>query len=266
MNDTGSTLVAHCGAHKVTRDQLRELPVPEGTKTHQPLSHYGIVEVLEEALTFRYLKVVREEYAVSQDGMKMFGIMELNSEFRGCRFSIGMRNSNDKSMRLALTVGYRVFVCDNMAFSGDFTPLSHKHTSNLQLQDAVSIAVDRIHRSFTPLRKKVETMRDLTLNERTVKLLIYEAFMDRKVKGLPRHLMPLVHDHYFNPKHEAFYPRNLWSLSNAFTSAFKKLSPVKHHIVAYDFGMKRNILRRLPKGNDAETLLDAMLKSKPPGP
>jgi len=26
-----------------------------------------------------------------------------------------------------------------------------------------------------------------------------------------------------------------------------------------------NILRRLPKGNDAETLLDAMLKSKPPG-
>src|SRR6201999_938417 len=26
---------------------------------------------------------------------------------------------------------------------------------------------------------------------------------------------------------------------------FEKLPPVKHHIVAYDFGMKRNILRRL---------------------
>ena len=38
-------------------------------------------------------------------------------------FSIGIRNANDKSMRLALTVGYRVFVCDNMAFNGDFTPL-----------------------------------------------------------------------------------------------------------------------------------------------
>jgi hypothetical protein len=236
MNGTSSVLVAHCGAHKVTRDELRELPVPEGTKTHQPLSHYGIVEVLEEALTFRYLKVVREEYAVSQDGMKMFGIMELNSEFKGCRFSIGMRNSNDKSMRLALTVGYRVFVCDNMAFSGDFTPLSHKHTSNLQLQDAISIAVDRIHRSFEPLRKKVETMRELILTEQTVKLLIYEAFMDRKVKGLPRHLMPLVHDDYFNPKHEAFYPRNLWSLSNAFTSAFKKLSPVKQFEVTARLG------------------------------
>ena len=39
--------------------------------------------------------------------------------------------------------------------------------------------------------------------------------------------MPVVHDLYFAPKHEAFMPRNLWSLSNAFTSAFKKLAPTK---------------------------------------
>jgi Domain of unknown function (DUF932) len=227
MNDTGSILVAHCGARKVTRDELMEIRAPEGTKTHQPISHHEVVQVLEEALTFRYLKVVREEYAVSADGMKVFGIMELNSEFKGCRFAIGMRNSNDKTMRLALTVGYRVFVCDNMAFSGDFTPLSHKHTNNFQLQDAISIAVDRIHRSFAPLRKKVEIMRDLELTENQVRLLIYEAFLDRRIRGLPRQLMPLVHDYYFNPREESFFPRSLWSLSNAFTSAFKKLAPTK---------------------------------------
>src|SRR5258708_38962044 len=118
MNDVGSTLLTHCGARKVTRDELKTIPVPEGTKTHQPLSHYEIVEVLDEALSFRNLSVVKDEYAVSQDGMKMFGVMDLNYRFTDCRFSIGMRNSNDKSMRLALTAGYRCFVCDNMAFSG----------------------------------------------------------------------------------------------------------------------------------------------------
>ncbi len=41
----------------------------------------------------------------------MFGLMELDHEFSGVRFAIGLRNANDKSMRLALTVGYRVFVC-----------------------------------------------------------------------------------------------------------------------------------------------------------
>src|SRR5437868_5588972 len=40
MNDVASTLVAHCGARKVTRGELKELPIPEGTRTHQPLSHY----------------------------------------------------------------------------------------------------------------------------------------------------------------------------------------------------------------------------------
>ena len=144
MNENGSTLMAHCGARKVTRDELREMPLPEATKTHQPLPHFQIVEVLEEALSFRHLRVVKDEYAVSQDGLKMFGVMDLDAAFEGGRFSIGLRNSNDKSMRLALTAGYRVFVCDNMAFSGDFSPLLHKHTSKLNLTDSIAVAVDRI--------------------------------------------------------------------------------------------------------------------------
>jgi hypothetical protein len=61
--------------------------------------------------------------------MKMFGALDLATEMNGCRFSIGVRNSHDKIMRLALTVCYRVFVCSNMAVSGDFTPVLAKHSS-----------------------------------------------------------------------------------------------------------------------------------------
>jgi hypothetical protein len=42
----------------------------------------------------------------------------------------------------------------------------------------------------------------------------------------PRHLDRRIHDLYFNPQHEEFQPRTLWSLSNAFTSAFKELEPI----------------------------------------
>ncbi len=35
-----------------------------------------------------------------------------------------------------------------------------------------------------------------------------------------------MHDLYFNPRCERFQPRTLWSLSNAFTSAFKELDPI----------------------------------------
>lgn len=227
MNDTGSVLVAHCGSQKVTREQLKDLPIPEATRSHQPLSHFEIVEVLDEALSFRSLNICKDEYAVSNDGMKMFGVMDLRFGFDGGRFSIGIRNSNDKSMRLALTAGYRVFVCDNMAFSGDFAPLLHKHTKNLDLSDAISIAVDRIHRGFGQLELRVKEMKELGLTDNDARVLIYRAFLEKSIKGVPRNLMGEVHNLYFNPDHEAFKPRNLWSLSNAFTSAFKLLGPLK---------------------------------------
>jgi hypothetical protein len=35
-----------------------------------------------------------------------------------------------------------------------------------------------------------------------------------------------VHDLYFEPKYEEFRPRTIWSLSNAFSSAFKELDPI----------------------------------------
>src|ERR1043166_5372240 len=101
-----ATLLAHTGTEKITREELRVLPLPAATKTHQPVSHYRIIEALLETLSFRHIQARREEYAVSKDGMKMFGVLDLETEFRGTRFSIGIRNANDKSMRLALTVGY----------------------------------------------------------------------------------------------------------------------------------------------------------------
>src|SRR5438067_1792984 len=149
-------LIAHCGSEKLTRQQLQLIPTPEATQTHQPLAHGTIVEALLETLAFRHIAVLRDEYAVSHDGMKMFGVLDLETTFDGCRFSIGMRNSNDKSMRLAMTVGYRVLVCDNMAFYGDFTPVLAKHTRGFSLSDALAVGVDRMQRNFDPLRKQIE--------------------------------------------------------------------------------------------------------------
>ena len=91
------------------------------------------MQALIETLGFRHIGIVHDEYAVSADGMKMFGVLDLATEMAGCRFSIGLRNSHDKSMRLAMTCGYRVFVCSNMAFAGDFTPVLAKHSKSFSL-------------------------------------------------------------------------------------------------------------------------------------
>jgi hypothetical protein len=154
--------------------------------------------------------------------MKMFGALDLATEMNGCRFSIGVRNSHDKSMRLAMTVGYKVFVCSNMAFSGDFTPVLAKHSKSLNLLDSISVGVDRMQRNFGPMQKQVEAWRETELSTVAAKMIVYEAFIESEL-DVPKHLARRVHDFYFNPQYEEFKARTLWSLSNAFTSALKEL-------------------------------------------
>lgn len=218
-----ATLLA--STEKLSRQELVLVPTPPGTATHKPVPHAELVNALVETLGFRHIGIHRDEYAVSKDGMKMFGLMELETTFTGCRFAIGIRNSHDKSMRLAMTVGYRVFVCDNMAFQGDFEPLLAKHSKHFRLNEALSVGVDSMQRNFTPMVQAVDRWRDTQLSDVSARMIIYRAFIECQLE-VPHHLDRQVHDLYFNPTVEEFQPRTIWSLSNAFTTAFKELEPI----------------------------------------
>src|SRR5579864_5297781 len=197
-----STLIAG-PMPKIGRTELAQIPVPEATRTHRPVPHHEIVEALIETLGFRHIGVVGEEYAVSSDGMKMFGVLDLESQMEGCRFSIGLRNSHDKSFRLALTVGYRVFVCSNMAFSGDFSPVLAKHSKSFNLIDTLAVGVDRIQRNFEPMQRQVEGWRQTQITDDRAKLILYEAFVEGELEA-PRSLLSEVHRLYFNPQYPEF--------------------------------------------------------------
>jgi hypothetical protein len=128
-------------------------------------------------------------------------------------------------MRLGLTVGLRVFVCDNLSFHGEFTPVLAKHSKNFSIVDSLAIGVDRIQRNFDPLRQQVETWRSRQITDAEAKLVIYRAFIEGDL-SVPRALARDVHRNYFEPAHAEFAPRTMWSLSNAFTSALKSLDPI----------------------------------------
>lgn len=222
-----TTLIAHAGASKITRLELATLETPAATDTFQPIAHSRLVDQLEEALAFRHISITRDEYAVSGDGMKLFGLLELNSEYEDVRFAIGLRNANDKSMRLGMVAGYRVFVCDNMALSGDFKPLLAKHSKNFDLVESISMGVDRIQRGWQPLREAIEFKRQTVLNGVEAQALIYRAFMEQK---FPVKLLRAVHKEFFiAPSYDEFRQPTVWSLENAFTTAFKQLRPVQQY-------------------------------------
>jgi hypothetical protein len=72
------------------------------------------------------------------------------------------------------------------------------------------------------MRKQVEAWQRSELTDVTAKVVIYEAFVEGQLEA-PKHLARTVHDLYSEPKYDEFRQRTIWSLSNAFTSAFKDL-------------------------------------------
>lgn len=218
----------HVGAEKVGRQDLLNLPVPDSTTTHTVIPHSKLVEAIIEALAYRRIEIVKDEYGLSKDGMRMFGAMTLNlgeDTDRADRINLvlGLRNSHDKSFSLGMVAGFRVFVCDNLAFRGDFFAFARKHSKRLMddFVDSVSIGVDRVQRHFIPMQEQVNAWRDRYLPTLEAKELIYRAFIEDAIDA-PKHLARHVHQRYFAQDQEEFETATLWRLQNAFTGAFRE--------------------------------------------
>jgi hypothetical protein len=137
--------------------------------------------------------------------MEMFGVIDLETSVAGYRFAIGIRSANNKRFRLACTVGLRVFVCHNLAFQGDYSPLLARHSKNFSLEDSLSIGVYRMQFNFEPMRRQVETWRAQQLTTTAAKLTIYRAFIEAEL-DIPKHLARNDHELYLTPQHRILNP------------------------------------------------------------
>ncbi len=213
------------GSRFVTFPELKNLPLPETTSTFKPVPFYDFVTKVLDGLYDRRMRTANEQYIISSDGMKLFGLLELEHEYDGVRFAVGLRSSNDKSMKLALACGYRVMCCSNGMLSGDFMPLAVKHSANLDIDDSLALGVDRIRRRFGNMQLEIAEKKAKELTTGNAESLIYKAFTAGK---FPISLFRTVHKEYFiEPSYKEFEPRNLFSLENAFTTSFKKLQPIQ---------------------------------------
>ena len=110
-----------------------------------------------------------------------------------------------------------------------------KHTKSFNLIDTLSVGVDRIQRNFEPMQRQVELWRHTQVTNERAKLIFYSAFIDGKLE-VPRSLLPEVHRFYFEPRYPDFAARTMRSLSNTFTSTFKKLDPLPQFKATAEIG------------------------------
>lgn len=123
------TLMLHTGAEPVDYDGLRALDVPQATATHVPIPHHSVVDMVKYSLGFFGHELIEEHYGVTPDGARFFGLLSLRSPYGDYVDTVGLRNSHDKRFPIGISIGSRVFVCDNLAFNGEHV-IKRKHTAN----------------------------------------------------------------------------------------------------------------------------------------
>lgn len=129
--------------------ELKTLPVVEPTKSWNPVPHYNIVDILESRIKQANVPVVSRQIELNQRQQQMFGNYVLEGDAK-TQFSIGFRNSTNKSLAIGFCAGLNIVVCSNLQFSGDWLAF-RKHSANLTLDEVAELTDNAIE--FLPTMK-----------------------------------------------------------------------------------------------------------------
>ncbi len=221
MNGT----LVYANSQLVTRADLMSIPPPPATATWKPIAHADLIQAIDRQLMVRGITIQKEQFALQRSGARFFAVLDLAYEHTEemCA-AMGIRTANDRSMALEIAVGVRVFVCDNMAFSGDLIALRRKHTAKFNLNADISRAIDRYQQHLTVFSRQLGELREHLLADQNAKVMIHDAFAQ---EILPIRFFPVVSATYFRPEPAMtdVTPRTHWALHNAFTRAIKQMAP-----------------------------------------
>lgn len=218
-------LMLHCGAAAVDRQALGKAELPASTRSFQPINHDYFVDMVQDRLEDRGLKVLSEAHGLTKNGQNYFGMFEVVGKNLRADYStvVGLRNSHAKEFAAMIAVGSGVFVCDNLAFSGEIV-IGHKHTTNVReyLPLRIAAAMDQVVKLDDHQEKRYIAYKDRDFSNFEAEATIVDLF---RKGALNTRNLPKVVEQWDQPDHEEFKNDNVWKLFNACTEAYKGTSP-----------------------------------------
>lgn len=218
-----STMMLHRGGMESTMDDIRSVVTPQPTKTHYPVPHERFIGSVSRFISDGGYKIKETKHALSHKGQRYFGLIMLENEGMdgAYQWSIGLRNSHDKAFRAEVTAGSRVFVCDNLAFSGSIQAV-RKHTKNVErdMDQLIARAVGQLGNYFNQNDKRYARYKETEVSEKDFGHFIVQAI---EARVIPVTRVPDVIKEWRDPSHLEFAQRNAWSVFNAVTETFKKV-------------------------------------------
>jgi hypothetical protein len=207
-----------CSRYRSSEEEVRAVQSPDYTDSWHPISHGEYLDMVLGVLEKKGLSVWKSEFALVQTE-QMFGILDLHlpEELyeKDMTLSIGLRNSINKSLAAAAAIGERVFVCDNLSFSGQIT-FSKKHTHKIEEELPLMLeeAIDTFTKDFIQDKRYFEHWKQTEISvPQATDFLVRMA----ENKALLTPAILEVRRAFVTPPYPEFKEKNVWSLFNALT-------------------------------------------------
>lgn len=210
------------GSHAASLQEIYSVPVPAATDTYRPVSNYEIVNYLfERAKSLLGMTVTRSSWGLSRKGQQMFGHITMDGGRDDNGLCVGLRNSYDKSLSLAIALGLEVFVCSNLCFSSDNFSVHKRHTQNVfrslekLIDDALLSSVD----NYSQMNVEFEAMKSIGVApERGAEMLGLMLFHG----AIKPQQASAAMAHWKKPLHEEFSHGNFYAFYNSVTEGLKR--------------------------------------------
>ena len=241
------SLCLHAGAASIDRAGLAALPLaqPRGSR-HVIRPFVEDVELVDHYLAGEGYLIADEAFGVKTgaDGLpaQFFGAMEirprvLTGEYlpaagdKEFALTVGIRGSYDQSLPRGLAVGSRVFICDNLAFSGEVT-VTTKQTLNVadRLPNLLREAVARIPAVAAQQNQRFDAYRNHQLKRTAGDAILIECVR----RGIlnPSNVGQAIKE-WDEPRHaeHAAQGWSVWRLFNAVTESIKPSNAERANIL-----------------------------------
>ncbi len=227
-----------------SRANLAHIPTPAGMgRFHHPYPFADYVDDVEEALDRVGFTVQAQEFEVDPSHQRFFGALEIAPRSdahygpgdAGYSLLVGVRGSHDQSIPRGLVLGSRVFVCSNLAFSGNIGSLTTKQTTYIarRLPRLINETVARIPALAEAQDRKFEAYQAYEFsNPRAGDAALVEIF---RQGGLSAAQLGKAVREWDQPSYaeHAEHGHSAWQLFNAVTEALKPGGErVNHNLIA----------------------------------
>lgn len=184
-------MILHCGGKVATMEEVGDVPVPDGTDSYRPVPHLDIDRLIRRRMQVEFgLAEPRAVYGMNHKGTQLFATLTYDLSHNGDRvdlsafeesggldanqvkqaygFTIGFRNSYDKSMSLGVAGGLSLFICDNLCLHGSAFTILYQHSKKVwdklvpEMMQKVAAVSEQYVRTvrFCEAMKEIEVSQD----------------------------------------------------------------------------------------------------------